>query len=119
MPDPQTYSGSCHCGKVQYDVKLQLGKVLSCNCSMCTRTGALLSFVPAEQFTLRSGEDTLSDYQFNKHIIHHHFCSQCGVRSFSRAKGPDGKPTVAINVRCLEGVDPRKLEISHYDGQSK
>jgi hypothetical protein len=114
----QQYSGSCHCGKVSYDVKMDLQKqVIACNCSICKRTGTLLSFVPEEQFTLKSGEDVLTDYQFHKQVIHHLFCSVCGVRSFARGS-QGGKVMFAINTRCLEGVEPEKLAVMHYDGAS-
>ncbi|HVH07755.1 MAG TPA: GFA family protein, partial [Myxococcota bacterium] len=33
-----TYHGSCHCGDVRYDVTLDLGEVVECNCSICSRT---------------------------------------------------------------------------------
>mgnify|MGYP006170693691 CR=1 FL=1 len=42
----------------------------------------------APQFTLLKGDDALTDYQFNKHIIHHNFCSVCGVGSFAHGKRP-------------------------------
>jgi hypothetical protein len=110
--------GSCHCGKVKYEAKADIKGVVSCNCSICMRSGTLLTFVPSEDFTLLSGEDALADYQFNKHVIHHLFCTTCGVRSFARGVGPDGKPMVAINVRCLEGIDLESLDVMHYDGRN-
>jgi hypothetical protein len=119
MSELKTYVGSCHCGRVRYEAELDLGKpVLACNCSMCGRTGTLLTFVPASQFKLLSGEDALTDYQFNKHAIHHLFCGTCGVKSFARGTGRDGSATVAINARCLEGVELEKLEVKHNDGRS-
>ncbi len=114
-----TYSGSCHCGKVRYQVTMDLGKVISCNCSMCKRKGSLLAFAPAAQFTLQSGEDALTSYKFNKKVIDHLFCSTCGVTSFARGVGQDGKPVVAINARCLDGVDPASLDVMHFDGASR
>jgi hypothetical protein len=60
----------------------------------------------------------LIDYQFNKKVIHHLFCRQCGIGSFSRGKAPDGSDMVAINVRCLDGVDPTALEITPFDGKT-
>ena len=45
--------------------------------------------VPPEKFALRAGEEVLVDYQFGKKTIHHLFCPQCGVGSFSRGTGPD------------------------------
>jgi hypothetical protein len=113
-----TYSGGCHCGKVRYEVTTAIGPVVACNCSMCGKRGSLLTFAPAEQFALRKGEDALTDYQFNKHLIHHLFCSTCGISSFSRGASPDGKAMVAINVRCLDGIDLDALEIRKFDGRS-
>jgi hypothetical protein len=120
MSQPTQYVGSCHCGAVRYHVDIDLSQpVIVCNCSMCGRAGTMLAFVPADKFTLEQGEDSLTDYQFNKEVIHHLFCKVCGIKSFARGIGPGGKETAAINVRCLEGVDPSKLEIKQFDGRSR
>ncbi len=118
MSNVQTYAGSCHCGKVRFEATTELSKVISCNCSMCARSGYLLTFVAEDKFKLLSGEGELSDYQFHKRVIHHVFCRNCGVRSFARGAGPDGKTTYAVNVRCLEGVDVDALAITKVDGRS-
>jgi hypothetical protein len=113
------HHGSCHCGAVRYSVDIDLTKpVISCNCSICGRSGTLLAFVPADSFKLERGEEALTDYQFGKKSIHHLFCRTCGVRSFARGKGPQG-PMVAINTRCLEGVDPKALPVQNFDGKSR
>jgi hypothetical protein len=114
----KTYTGGCHCGKVRYEVTTDLGFVIDCNCSICSKKGHILNFVPTEQFKLLSGEDSLTDYQFNKNVIHHTFCSTCGISSFASGKKPDGTPVKAINVRCLDGVDVGSLEVKHVDGKS-
>jgi hypothetical protein len=120
MTQATKYTGGCHCGAVRYTVELDLSQpVLSCNCSMCGRSGTLLSFTPAEKFHLEQGSDSLTDYQFNKHVIHHTFCKVCGIKSFARGVGPGGKEMAAINVRCLEGVEPSQLQIKEFDGRSK
>lgn len=110
--------GSCHCGKVQYEVEVDTTKGLDCNCSMCLRKGTILAFAPANKFKLISGEDNLTDYLFNTHKIHHNFCKTCGVTSFASSVGPDGTPMKAINLRCIEGIDLSKIEITHYDGKN-
>jgi len=114
----RTYTGGCHCGAVRYRVTMDLAGAITCNCSMCSKTGAVITFVPADQFVLLSGEDVLADYQFNKKIIHHHFCTRCGIRSFARGIGRDGGEIRAINVRCLDGVDVDSVPITKYDGRS-
>lgn len=112
------HTGGCHCGKVRYEVDMNVEKAISCNCSICLKRGTLLDFVPETQFKLLSGEESLVDYQFNKKVIHHLFCKSCGIVSFSKAVAPNGVKMVAINVRCLDHVDLSKIKISEYDGKS-
>ena len=119
MADPKTHRGGCHCGKVRYEVTTDLAQVLTCNCSICQKRGALWTYVGPQQFELLSGADELEDYQFNKHIIHHLFCRTCGVSSFARGKGADGSEGIGINVRCLDDIDLTTLKTTFYDGRSR
>jgi hypothetical protein len=118
-PTKQTYSGGCQCGAVRYEVSADLGEVMSCNCSRCGKLGWLLSFVPAADFRRISGDGGARDYQFNKHVIHHLFCSTCGIQSFAKGREPDGSEMVAINARCLDGVDAAALKAKAIDGCSR
>jgi hypothetical protein len=113
----QTYNGGCQCGAVRYEASFELGEVLSCNCSRCGRLGSLLAFMPTESFKLISGEDATTEYQFNKHVIHHLFCATCGIQSYARGKGPGGAEMVAVNVRCLDDVDVDSLKVKKVDGR--
>jgi hypothetical protein len=114
----QKYLGGCQCGKVRYEVQAEIGKVILCNCSRCSKLGSLLSAAAAEDFKLLSGEGDMTTFKFNKHVINHPFCSTCGIQSFASGKGPGGKDMVMINVRCLDGVDPDQFEVMKYDGRS-
>jgi hypothetical protein len=114
----KTHSGGCHCGKVSYEMTGEVGKAISCNCSICTKSGSLLSFIPVSQFTLLSGEDALIDYQFNRHLIHHMVCPDCGIKSFAKGVAPDGSKMIAVNLRCLDDIDLKSLEITEFDGRS-
>lgn len=114
----QTYRGGCHCGKVTYEFEGDIKDVTHCNCSICTKRGLLLTFVPEDKFRLLSGEEILQDYQFYKKRIHHYFCPSCGVESFAIGTGPDGSTMAAVNVRCVEGVDIDHLNLVSFDGRS-
>lgn len=118
MSNVETYRGGCHCGSVRFEVQTDLAGVIACNCSICSRVGSILTFVPVNQFKQLAGENAQTDYQFNTKNIHHLFCSTCGVRSFGHGIGPDGKPMYAINVRALEGVDLDALQITKFDGKN-
>jgi hypothetical protein len=116
----QRYTGGCQCGAVRYEAAdIDLETAIACNCSRCGRLGLVLTFVPAEAFELKSGKDSLTEYQFNKHVIHHLFCKICGVQSFSRGSKPDGTEMVAVNVRCLDGISAHDLNPRKIDGRSR
>jgi hypothetical protein len=118
VPEMAKYGGGCHCGRVRYEVETDLNPVISCNCSICQKQGALWAFPKPVQFTLLSGVDDLTDYLFNKKTIHHLFCRNCGVASFARGKNADGSEGVSINVRCLDDIDVHALTLTPFDGKS-
>lgn len=113
----QKYQGGCHCGAVRYEIDADISHVVACNCSICARQGWLLAFMPVTQFTLISGADAVTDYQFGKKRIHHPFCTTCGTHAFGKGTDNEGKEVRYINVRCLDDVDVSTLSVSHYDGK--
>jgi hypothetical protein len=117
MAEAKTYAGGCHCGQVRYELTAEIASAYDCNCSICMKRGALWGFVGGDKFTLKSGADALKDYLFNKKAIHHLFCSSCGVGSFSRGMH-DGRPIVAVNLRCLDEIDLAALPRVPVDGKS-
>jgi hypothetical protein len=119
MSEPKKIAGGCHCGAVRFEVTLDLAEpAVTCNCSMCGRSGTMLRFVPVESFSLLSGGDSLTDYRFNNKVINHQFCKVCGIKSFASGVAPGGAETRAINVRCLDDVDLSAIATHAYDGKS-
>lgn len=114
----ESYSGGCQCGAVRFKVEVDLDQTIVCNCSRCGRLGQILAFAPEAAFELESGEGAQTAYRFNTHKIEHLFCTTCGIQSFGRAAMPDGTPTVAVNARCLDGVDPAGLNPTAVDGKN-
>jgi hypothetical protein len=115
----QSYTGGCQCGAVRFEVQLDIGEVVSCNCSRCGRLGSLFAFAPASQFKLIDGERNLTTYEFNKHLIQHKFCAACGIQPFAMGKHPKtGESLAAINVRCLDGIDADQFKVRKVDGRS-
>jgi hypothetical protein len=112
------YQGSCHCGRVAFEVEGELSEVTSCNCSMCQRKGILMWFVPRTALNLLTPPEQLGTYTFNKHKIKHRFCPNCGIHPYGEAVAPSGLEMAAVNARCLEGVDLSALQVKQFDGRS-
>ena len=112
----QNYTGGCHCGGVRFTVDVDLDQTISCNCSICRKRGLILGFAPVTAFQLNAGEGATQEYLFNKRMIKHQFCRTCGVEAFSYGKMPDGTDMVAINARCLDGVEVAALKPAPYNG---
>lgn len=77
--------GSCHCGTVRWEFTLPAKTVVKCHCGNCRKLqGSDYStwvIVPAEQYTITNGKDSVTTYQANK-ISSKHFCSLCGTAAF-------------------------------------
>jgi hypothetical protein len=99
-------------------VEGELREVTECNCSICSKKGSLLWFVPRERLRLLAGNDTLSTYTFGSKQVRHRFCATCGIHPYGEGADTAGNAIAAINVRCLEDVDLSTLRIEHFDGRS-
>jgi hypothetical protein len=113
------YTGSCHCGRIRYEVEGEVDSATACNCSICSRKGVLMWFVRRDQLRLLSDEKDAATYLFNKHVIKHRFCPECGIHTYGEGAGPGGAQMAAINLRTLEDFDLDSVPVKHFDGRSK
>lgn len=112
------YRGSCHCGAVKFSFEHadSIDKGLRCNCSICSRKGAMMSpFVIApDALHIDAQPDALGLYQFGEKTAKHHFCKHCGIYTFHvTMRVPDH---FRVNLSCLEGVDTFALPVDVFDG---
>lgn len=97
-----TYEGFCHCGAIRFEVSGPL-EPYTCDCSLCSRRGAVMSNVHESRLKILSGEDQLSLYQWNAGIAKHYFCKVCGVYPFHGKRSmPDH---FGVNLACLIDCD--------------
>lgn len=108
------YKGSCHCGKVRFEIEAEIDHVRVCDCSVCRMRGALNYRVDKEDLTLLTPWEDLILYQWGSKTAKDYFCPTCGILPFRRPADPTSEEIQqgaklfdgwAINVRCLEEVD--------------
>lgn len=112
------YRGSCHCGCIAFEVEGELTLAVSCNCSICSRKGALLWAVPRDRLRLLTPGDGIGTYGFGRHAIEHRFCRTCGMQPYSEDAGAGPGRSAYVNIRCLEGLDPTEVATIAFDGRS-
>lgn len=116
----KTERGTCHCGAVEFEVDLENGfeNVRRCNCSLCSRKGAVMAGVPLDRLRVVRGADKLSLYQWNARIAKHYFCSVCGIYTHHQRRSV---PTeYGFNVACIVGIDVAAIgPIGHSNGAAQ
>jgi hypothetical protein len=112
------YQGSCHCGAIKFSYEGEtISKGLRCNCSLCSRRGALMTteVIPKANLNIAAENGALGLYQFGAKTAKHYFCTRCGIYPFHEtARFPDH---YRVNIACLDDVDPFALDFDVFDGK--
>ncbi|ESQ89542.1 aldehyde-activating protein [Asticcacaulis sp. AC460] len=126
---------SCHCGSSRIRLSSAPDTAKSCNCTLCSRVGALRSyFAPEEVEVLTAEHDTV--YTASGMNLHH-FCGKCGnhlyadTPDWASAYNNDGTPkegtvpgqmpakrTWGVNMRLAEDFDLASLTVIEVDGRN-
>lgn len=128
-------TGSCHCGATKFEVDFTPQTATRCNCSFCTKRGALWAYFEPDQFRLTTPIRNAAQYSPTTPENRHYFCSTCGCTTFS--DNPDyssfaegdweaaetsfdpAKRRISINLWALDDFDVEALPIEHVDGRNQ
>jgi len=110
--------GSCHCGNVKWSYAEPLESVTACNCSLCSRYGALWGYGHLGSGITVSGPTKA--YERDRKLNGFHFCTDCGCIAYylSNHKDDQGRLRIAVNLRMI--ADPLQivnLPIDHFEGR--
>ncbi|SPF75398.1 hypothetical protein ALP8811_00385 [Aliiroseovarius pelagivivens] len=107
--------GACHCGAVTFEVS-QPKFVVSCNCSMCRRYGALWAHCPPNEGAILTGQDHTKIYSWGDHMIDFHACKTCGcITHWGPGENAD-QDRFAVNLRMAPLEVMNALTVRHFDG---
>jgi hypothetical protein len=106
VTNAKPHNASCHCGSVQFEVRLTdgLNTARRCSCTYCRMRGAVAISAALDGIRFTKGEDKLTLYQFNTKTAKHYFCSVCGIYTHHQRRSNPNE--FGINAACLEGVSP-------------
>lgn len=120
----RTYRGSCHCGRIKFEVDWDSATGTSkCNCTNCWKKRLWTARVEPEDFRSLSGESELSGYRPGSTTGHKGFCKSCGVIPYAWIEASEWNPStyVSINVSALDDLEPAELieaPIRYCDGKA-
>jgi hypothetical protein len=114
------YKARCQCGRVRFSFhspEIKAGKL--CNCSLCIRQGAVLSwtYIPVADFTPHHDRSELAAYLGNERVLSNYFCKTRGIFTYI-GDGANAADGYRVNLGCVEGLDSLVLEVSIIDGKS-
>ncbi len=95
---------TCHCGAVELALTVPDGlrNPRRCNCSICSRKGAVVASVKLEDLEVVKGREFLTEYSFNTHTAKHYFCKVCGIYTHHRRRSDPSE--YGVNIACIDGV---------------
>lgn len=67
-----------------------------------------------DDLVIETGREQLREYRFNTNVAIHSFCGTCGVYTFHKMRKLPDK--YAVNVGCIEGIDPATLRPTLIEG---
>jgi len=118
-----TLMGTCHCGAIHATLQSTQApealQVRACQCSFCTRHGAMTASDPAGRASFQMQRAALTRYRFATRSGTSLICACCGVYAGVILED-GGKTWSALNVRGLAVAElqGRLAEPVVYDGET-
>ena len=110
------FTAECHCGNVKLATKDIPDSLLSCNCSICNRVGALWAYYKTEDVEISIKDTPTSIYLWDKREIELHHCPDCGCTTHYSSSGESGEKKTAINARMADLKVTENIPVKKFDG---
>lgn len=106
----------CHCGAVQISMPRHPESVTECNCSLCSRYGALWAYFTHGEVGLGAEPDATSAYVWGDATIAFHHCRTCGCVTHYETLEPDSDSLFAVNARAMCPEFLEHTRVRYFDG---
>ena len=109
------YRGACHCGAIQFALFVEPQWLVSCNCSICSRLGALWAHIEDHEVVLQYAANSTIIYSWGEETLEFHTCRVCGCTTHWENTHAHSSSRMAVNFRMcpkesLENFDVRILD---------
>jgi hypothetical protein len=118
MQNVTPHIGSCHCGNVTLTITSRPAYLNDCNCSLCTKTGALWGYFDPSTVTITGAAAGYVRRDLKTPFLTTHFCPHCGVTTHWSPLPRAHQDRMGINMRLFDDVTVEDIELRQADGRS-
>jgi hypothetical protein len=109
---------SCHCGAVKLQVPTAPEEVVSCNCSLCSRSAWLGAYYNPAVVNLITPRESIDTYIWGDRTIQICRCKTCGFTTHWESIDPQQTDRMGINARMMNDIDLDSIPVRYFDGAS-
>ena len=110
------YLGSCHCGKIKFQLNETPQWLVKCNCSICSKIASKWAHSHLDNVELNYNEDDSIRYIWGDKSLAIISCRHCGNTTHWEGLDPINLPRVGLNFRLCSASDISEFRIRHFDG---
>ena len=110
------FNATCHCGNIQVETAEKPDVILSCNCSICGRYGAIWAYYTEDQITVTHQSAPTKTYRWGKETTDFHHCPHCGCMTHYTMTEYVESDKVAINTRMVSRAVMAGIPVKMFDG---
>ena len=107
---------SCHCGNVSLSIKPHPKHLISCNCSICQRLGALWGYFLPEDIDILIKQSPTNTYQWGDKNINFQHCPLCGCTTHYIPTKESGREKMAVNFSMVDKAVSDEIAVKYFDG---
>ncbi|WP_435448295.1 GFA family protein [Vibrio navarrensis] len=109
-------TGRCHCGNVELSIPELTEAATSCNCSICSRYGAIWGYFTESDVEVKVGQAGLSSYCYGDKFINFNRCNECGCITHYTSTKPSPGSRLAVNYRMFPPSQASQVKVRLFDG---
>lgn len=108
--------GACHCGAVCLTLPSAPETATQCNCSLCRRTGGILSYYPFGSVTIEGHPENTESYVWGDRTLRNVRCKTCGIFTHWEPLEATAGARHGVNLRNFEPALLAAVQIKRFDG---
>ena len=107
---------ACHCGSVKIEVTNNPKSLVSCNCSICNRYGAMWGYYNPDKVMVDISEIGVKSYCWGDKYVEFFHCNECGCMTHYKTTHLVADEKVGVNFRMVDPSEIKDIKIRKFDG---